>query len=47
MALTSALLLLLSGFASVLETSLTAVNRLKVKILAEDGNKKAIKILTS
>ena len=45
MALTSALLLLLSGFASVLETSLTAVNRLKVKILAEDGNKKAIKIM--
>lgn len=44
MALTSALLLLLSGFASVLETSLTAVNRLKIKILAEDGNKKAIKI---
>lgn len=45
MALTSALLLLLSGFASVLETSLTAVNRLKIKILAEDGNKKAIKIM--
>lgn len=45
MALTSALLLLLSGFASVLETSLTAVNRLKIKILAEDGNKKAVKIM--
>lgn len=45
MALSSALLLLLSGFASVLETSLTAVNRLKIKILAEDGNKKAIKIM--
>lgn len=45
MALTSALLLLLSGFASVLETSLTAVNRLKIKILAEDGNKKAINIM--
>lgn len=45
MALTSTLLLLLSGFASVLETSLTAVNRLKIKILAEDGNKKAVKIM--
>lgn len=45
MALFTAGLLFLSGMASVFETSLTATNRLKIKVLAEEGNRKAIKIM--
>ncbi len=45
MAIICALLLFASGMASVFETSLTAANRLKIKVLAEDGNKKAQKIM--
>ena len=45
MAIVTVILLFLSGIASVFETSLTSVNRLKIKIKAEDGNKKAIKIM--
>lgn len=41
----TAILLMLSALASVCETSLTAVNRLKIKVLADDGDKKALKIL--
>ena len=38
-------LLFFSGIASVFETSLTAVNRLKIRAQAENGNKKAKKIM--
>lgn len=38
-------LLFFSGVASVFETSLTAVNRLKIRAQAENGNKKAKKIM--
>ncbi len=38
-------LLFFSGIASVFETSLTAVNRLKIRAQGENGNKKAKKIM--
>lgn len=44
-AIITAFLLMLSGLASVFETSLTAVNSLKIKVKAESGDIKAIKIL--
>ena len=38
-------LLIFSAFFSSAETALTTVNRLKMRTLAEDGNKKAKKVL--
>lgn len=40
------LLLLLSAFFSSAETALTTVNRIRMRSLAEDGNKKASDVLT-
>lgn len=39
------LLLLLSAFFSSAETALTAVNKIRIQALAEDGNKKAILLM--
>ncbi len=39
------LLLILSGFFSSAETATTAVNQIRIKTLADDGNKKAILLL--
>lgn len=41
-----AVLLLLSGFFSSAETALTTVNKLKLRALADEGKKKANKVLT-
>lgn len=38
-------LLILSGFFSSAETALTTVNRMKMRSLADDGNKRALKVL--
>ena len=38
-------LLVLSAFFSSAETALTTVNKIKLKTMADDGNKKAIKVL--
>ena len=39
------LLLGLSGFFSSAETALTTVNKIKIKTMADDGDKKAAKVL--
>ena len=39
------LLLLLSGFFSSAETSLTTVSKIKMRALADDGNKRAAAVL--
>ena len=41
-----AVLLVLSAFFSSAETALTTVNRIRIRSLADDGNKKARKVLT-
>ena len=38
-------LLALSAFFSSAETALTTVNKIKLKTMADDGNKKAAKVL--
>ena len=39
------ILLLLSAFFSSAETALTTVNRVRMRTLADDGNKKAQRVL--
>ena len=39
------ILLLLSGFFSSAETSLTTVNRIRMRTLADEGNKRAARVL--
>lgn len=39
------ILLLLSGFFSSAETALTTVNKIRIRSLAEDGNKRAVTVL--
>ena len=39
------ILLMLSGFFSSAETALTTVNQIRIRNLAEDGNKRAIKVI--
>lgn len=41
-----AVLLLMNAFFAAAETSLLSVNRTKVKVLAQDGNKKALSLLS-
>ena len=37
-------LLILSGFFSSAETALTCANKVRIRSLAEDGNKKALRV---
>ena len=39
------ILIILSGFFSSAETALTTVNRIRLKNLADDGNRKAARVL--
>lgn len=42
---TLVVLLLLSGFFSSAETSLTTVNKIRIRSLAEEGSKRAVTVL--